>query len=258
MMKPVYFLAVLICLLPSVAGADGSYIPSGAFAVVSPPADGVQSMLGWTGDFSYVGDKLTFSVGYGGGSSVSEDGSEYRRDWLTAGAGLRVGYFGGFLIYPTVLFTYGKSSQYEVYEGYFREPDYHYGVSRTDVEAKEHAFVFGLAFGRYGGPWPTLNLMFGVGWRQNKEEGILVKTSKIPDDNYTEIFIVDEWNYDMVVGMRLYGMLPMFGPVGLAAAFEGTIAPRDEVFIDWNQELFKKRVWTGRDITAWIGPAVAF
>ncbi|UCE27481.1 MAG: hypothetical protein JSW52_01645 [Candidatus Coatesbacteria bacterium] len=257
-MKPTLYLAVSIYLSASVAGAGGSYIPCGAFAVVSPPADGVQSMIGWAGDFSYVGDRLAFYAGYGRGSSVHEDGAEYFRDWLTAGFGLRVGSFAGFLIYPTVLFTCGKSSQYYVYEGYFRKPDYHFGYSRTDVEATEHAFLFGPAFGRYGGSWPTLNLMFGVGWRQNKEEGILVKTSKIPDDKYTEIFVVDEWNYDMAVGMRLYAMLPIFGPVGLGAAFEGTVAPRDEVFIDWDQELFKKRVWTGRDVTAWIGPAVAF
>jgi hypothetical protein len=259
LLKYITFLGFFILFLfPLGAYADGYYIVSGDFAVVSPPCDGVESMLGWSGDFSYVGDRLAFSAGYGRGSSVYDDGTEYRRDWLSVSGGLRLWEFGGFLIYPSVLFSYGTSEQHSVYRGYFEYPEYHYGVSSTDVDAKEHSFVFGPAFGRYGGNWPTLHLMFGLGWRQSTEEGILVKTGKAPDGEYDGVFIVDEWNYDMAVGMRLYGMLPIFGPVGISAAFEGIIAPRDEVFVDWNEELFKKRVWVGRDITAWIGPSVAF
>jgi hypothetical protein len=249
---------LILCLFTPAAYAGGYYIVSSDFAVVSPPCDGIESMLGWSGDFSYVGGRLAFSAGYGHGSSVYEDGAEYRRDWVTVGGGPRLWEFGAFLIYPTVLFSYGTSSQYNLYRGYFRYPEYHYGVSITDVNAKENSFLFGLAFGRYGGNWPALHLMFGVGWRQNTEKGLLVKTGKALDNKYDDVFVVDEWNYDMAFGMRLYSMLPIFGPVGISATFEGIIAPRDEVFIDWNQENFKKRVWTGRDITAWIGPSVAF
>jgi hypothetical protein len=255
----------IFCAFLYVVAADGSTIISGAFTVVSPPCDGAESMLGWCGDLSYVGDKFAFSGSMGKGSASYDEGfeglpgeTEYSRYWLSASGGLRILEVAGFNVYPTVLFSYGTSKQHGIYRGYFKYPDYHYGMTTTDVESDEHSFIFGFAFGRYGGYWPTLHLMFGAGWRRSNEEGLLLKTAELPGDDYSGVFVVDEWNYDMVVGMRVYAALALLGPVGISTAFEGIIAPRDEVFIDWNREIFKKRVWVGRDITAWIGPSVAF
>ncbi len=261
-----FYMFLTLCLFPFTAAAGGSAIVGGSLAVVSPPGDGVKSMLGWNGDLSYVGDSYAYSIGFGMGSadqdySIDEritDNAEYRRNWLLLSGGLRLWNVAGFLVYPTVLFSYGKSRQYRLYEGGFKSPEYHWGISATDVETSENTFLFGLAFGRYGGDWPIMHFMFGVGWRQSSERGLLTKSSKSPDDEYDTDFVIDEWNYDIVAGMRLYARVKLLGPVGISVAFEGVIAPEDEVYVDWDGDYFKKKVWVGRDITAWIGPSVAF